>query len=249
MLSVNRGGGGRAAGRIIRCGIDSAAHGMLRAVMTRLPRRAVKGAAPLIRLLLVAAAFAANPALGQSTEASHSPVLRPGDAVRVQVWGRPEMGGELVVSPDGYLIHPLYRDIRVDNLTIPELEERLRSALEFYERDPKFVVEPLVRLVVGGAVRQPGMKSVPPGTTVRQAILEAGGVTEFGVLDRARLIRDGRVTTVDLSSEAVGQAAVASGDEIIVDRRRSVLRDIVVPVSSVVGAISSIAHVLWRLRN
>jgi protein involved in polysaccharide export with SLBB domain len=194
------------------------------------------------------------PAAAQSSPASSAAsaapsVLRPGDAVRITVWQRPEMSGEFLVAGDGSLIHPLFRVLRVDGIDGPELEERVRGFLSRFEANPQFVVEPLFRVVVEGAVRRPGMHSVPPGTTVRQAVLEAGGVTDQGVQDRVRLVRNGVTRTVELSAPGGTNMLVLSGDEIVVARRRSIMRDYVGPVSSVLGATSAIIHLVWRLRQ
>jgi polysaccharide export outer membrane protein len=175
--------------------------------------------------------------------------LEPGDAVRITVWQRPEMSGEFVVSRDGHLIHPVFRSMNVRGLTPSQIEAQVRVYLTRFESDPQFTVEPLIRLVISGEVRQPGILSVPPGTTVRQAIFEAGGVTTEGVLNRARVVRGGTMTTLDLLNAPGMAMPVQSGDEIVVARRRSILRDFIAPVGSVVGGLSGLAHLILRLTD
>lgn len=202
-----------------------------------------------VPLLLILGLFTAATAWAQAAGESAAVVLRPGDAVRIVVWERPDLSDDVVVSGDGYLFHPFYSTIRVDMLTLAQLEQRVGQRISASQANANFVIQPLFRVIVAGAVRQPGIKTLPPGTTVRQAILEAGGANELGVLNRARLIRDGSAQTIDLSTVSGAQLTVVSGDEIIVDRRRSILRDVIVPTSTIVGAVTSLVHIIWRLRN
>ena len=54
-------------------------------------------------------------------------------------------------------------------------------------------------LTVGGKVRAPGAKRWAQGMTLFQAVMAAGGPTEFGAMNRVKLYRNGRVYTYDLS--------------------------------------------------
>jgi protein involved in polysaccharide export with SLBB domain len=200
----------------------------------------------LLGITLVPDGLLAQSPTGPTT---NSALIQPGDAVRITVWQRPEMSGEFTVSREGRLIHPLYRAIDISGLDGPALEAEVRRYLERFEATPSFVVEPLFRIVVEGAVRQPGRVSVPPGTSVRDAIVEAGGVSEMGLQNRARLTRGGAVRSIALDDADQSRLEVRSGDEIVVPRRRSIFRDYVAPVSSFVGAMGSIATLIWRARR
>lgn len=188
--------------------------------------------------------------LAQSDPTRGAFVLHPGDAVRITVWRQPELSGEFLVGQDGSIMHPLYRKLNVGGLPLIELEARVRTFLTQFGAQPDFVVEPLLRVAVGGEVDRPNLYSLSPGTTVSQAVAMAGGLTERGRADRIRLFRGGQLVYVDLTRAERGTASVPveSGDEIYVERRRAVFREYIIPVMSVLGATAAIVNVLTRDR-
>lgn len=56
-------------------------------------------------------------------------------------------------------------------------------------------------VTVGGYVRAPGQVAFEPGDSLESAISRAGGATEFGALNRVKLIRDGRLWQFDLLAD------------------------------------------------
>jgi protein involved in polysaccharide export with SLBB domain len=126
------------------------------------------------------------------------------------------------------------------------IRERLRTALTRYVRDPDFVFDFLYRVSVGGEVRLPNLLNLSPQTTIAQAVAAAGGATEFGRMDRVRLFRDGREMVINLQSpdENISAMRIHSGDQIRVTRRGNLLRDVLGPFASIVGAVAALAAVL-----
>ncbi|MHB1223740.1 MAG: polysaccharide biosynthesis/export family protein [Gemmatimonadaceae bacterium] len=175
-------------------------------------------------------------------------LLRPGDHVRVTVWRSPELSGEFAVGADGRLQHPFYNDIMAVGVTAETLREHIRLRLATMEQNPEFLVEPLLRVAVGGEVRTPSLFNVAPGTTVADVVLLGGGVTESGGMDKVKLFRDGRERSVDLRRANEGQAllVVESGDQVIVGTKKSFFRDYVVPASSLVGALGWVVTLIVR---
>jgi protein involved in polysaccharide export with SLBB domain len=194
---------------------------------------------------MVPAASGQEPARIQS-----GPVLQVGDVIRISVWRKPELSGEFKVSADSSIADPFYMSVRVAGVPLSVVNERVRSHVALYETEPQVLVEPLFSVAVGGEVRQPGLHTVPPGTTVSQAYMLAGGATERGRAQRARLVRLDGEYVVDLTrpQEGMANARIASGDFILVDRRAMIFRDYIAPASSVVGAAASLLHVYLRLR-
>lgn len=171
--------------------------------------------------------------------------LRPGDMVRVQVWRQEEFSGEFFVTDQGVIAHPLYRSIYAIRRPVNEVEEALRLFLQEFESEPNFVVEAFFQVAVSGHVRQPSVYPLRPGTTVAEAVAQAGGVTEQGRLEGVILRRGGSEYRVDLT-DTTGRArevTIRSGDEIAVERRRNVMREYVLPIISVAGSIASIIRV------
>src|SRR6266568_5207404 len=172
------------------------------------------------------------------------PVLRPGDALRIDVWRHPEMSGEFVVAPDSALEHPLYQVVKVAGVPLPVVRQRLDSLLARYEQGVQFVVEPLFPVTVAGEVRQPNLYRLPQGTTFAQAVAKAGGPTELGRLDKVHVIRRDSAVVINLANgySRYGALPVASGDQVLVSRRSNfnLLRDILYPAASLTAAVAAI---------
>jgi protein involved in polysaccharide export with SLBB domain len=181
-------------------------------------------------------------------------MLTPGDSVRVVVWRRPEFSGDFVVAPNGTITHPLYRSVTVGGVPFATAEANLRRFLARFEENPEFVMEPLVRVAVSGEVDRPRVYALRPETTIAEAIGVAGGVTRDGNRGRIRILRtenSGQVRELvaDLNDPQTGAGGspVLSGDQIVVDRKRNFLRDVVLPVLGVIGSVASIALLVDRV--
>jgi polysaccharide export outer membrane protein len=195
----------------------------------------------IIRAVLSAIVIAA-PAHAQSGEVVG---FSPGDVVRISVWRQPELSGEFYIMSDGTIVHPLYRGVKVTGIPFTDVEARIRALLAQYEATPQFVIEPLLRIAVGGEVGNPNLYTVPPETTIAQAVALAGGPTQAAKLGSVRLLRGGRELSVDLRQPHTGAAAspVRSGDQIYIDRTGSFIRDVLVPLSAVTAAVASIISI------
>ena len=177
--------------------------------------------------------------------------LSPGDVIRIDVWLQKEYSCECSIAADGTISHPLYRALNVTGLPIAEIENRLRSLLGKYLATPTFDIQPLLRVVVAGEIRQPSIYTVPPGTSVAQVVFRAGGPTERGRLDRVHLIRGNTSQVLDLTrpDTTTSQVEVHSGDQILIDRRRSIMQDVVAPSSSILAALAAVTGVIIQLNT
>ena len=207
---------------------------------------------PLLFLVLAATPadiHAQNPA----PDAQQTTMLAPGDSVRIVVWRKPEMSGDFIIAPDNTISHPLYRAVRVGGVPFATAETNVRNFLAKFEQDPQFVVEPLVRVAVSGEVGRPQVFAVRPETTIGEAVAQAGGPNQFGERDKVRVLRretGGRqrefvVSLLDPESPAA-TIRVHSGDQIVVDRRRSFFREVFLPALGVLGSAASIYLVIDR---
>ena len=122
------------------------------------------------------------------------------DQVQVTVWRNPELGITVPVRPDGMISVPLIGDVLAGGRTPPEVAKDIQDKLAVYVRDPQVAViltelrshEYLSRVRVTGAVRQPVSLPYRPGMTVLDAVLAAGGLSDFAAPDRAELHRQAR---------------------------------------------------------
>lgn len=119
------------------------------------------------------------------------------DILEINVWKNAELSVTVPVRPDGRISMPLLGDVMVGGLTPSEVSRRIRNDLARYLRDPHVVVilkelkshAFLSRVRVTGAVNQPVTLPFRQGMTVLDAVLEAGGLSEFAAANRAVLYR------------------------------------------------------------
>jgi polysaccharide export outer membrane protein len=205
----------------------------------------------LVLILIPMVSIAARAGAQRLVSDPSSLTLSPGDVIRIEVWQQKEYNCECAIAADGSLVHPLYREIKVAGLPLSEVESRIRSFLSRYLSSPTFEIQPLLRVIVAGEVRQPNIYTVPPGTTVAQVIAMAGGPTDRGRLEAVKVIRPIGSQVLDLTrpDAATSRTEVHSGDQILVARRRNIMQDIVAPSSSIVGALAAVTGVIIQLRR
>jgi polysaccharide export outer membrane protein len=125
------------------------------------------------------------------------------DTVQVSVWRNPELAVEVPVRPDGMITMPLIGDVRAGGRTPSQVGAEIKERLSLYIREPEVAViltelksnEFLTRVRVTGAVNTPSSLPYRQGMTVLDAILAAGGPSEFADQDQATLYRklNGRI--------------------------------------------------------
>jgi protein involved in polysaccharide export with SLBB domain len=192
-------------------------------------------AAPLAAQSAVPGGTAASPAVASGAESS---VLQPGDMVRITVWRKPELSGEFEVLPNGGVGNPYYMEVPVTGVPLLTATARIRDHIAQIESNPSVLVEPLYRVAIGGEVRRPDMYLLSPQLTVMQALIQAGGLTERARRDRLRIYRGG--TEVEWEMSRAYAEPLHSGDQIFVDRQRSLFREYFLPALGAAGSIASI---------
>jgi polysaccharide export outer membrane protein len=125
------------------------------------------------------------------------------DMIAVRVWQNKDLDVTVPVRSDGRITVPLIGDVQAGGRTPKAVADDIRGALAAYVREPQVSVlvteqrsnEYLSRVRVTGAVREPVSLPYRPGMTVLDAVLAAGGPTEFAASDRASLHRRDRDAT------------------------------------------------------
>jgi polysaccharide export outer membrane protein len=83
------------------------------------------------------------------------------------------------------------------------------------EDGDRIVVSKARQVYIDGQVSRPGGYTIEAGTTLRQALSLAGGVTDLGAVNRVRVLRNGkRLDKVDLD-----KTIIQPGDTITVPKR------------------------------
>ena len=174
--------------------------------------------------------------------------LRPGDVLRIVVWRRSEFSGDILVGPNGVLLHPLYQTVHVVNLPPDSVRANIATFLEKYDTSPQFFIEPLFRVLVGGEVRAGGLLSVPQTTTLPQAIALGGGPTQDADMTNVKLLRGHVLTVYDLTNLGLvlDTLHVQSGDQIVVGKKFNFLRDYAGPIAALVTMFISIGYFTRR---
>lgn len=124
-------------------------------------------------------------------------LIGPDDQLQVNVWRNPDLSVSVPVRPDGMISVPLVGDVEAGGLTPQNVAANIEQQLKEYVREPQVTVivtelrshEFLSRVRVTGAVGQPMSLPYRQGMTVLDAVLEAGGTTEFANANRAKLYR------------------------------------------------------------
>ena len=164
-------------------------------------------------------------------------IIRPGDFIRLTVWDNPKYDGEFEIAPDSTVRHPLYRAIKAGGLPLSAVEQRFTEYLKLWLTDARVIVEARLRVALGGAVAQPNVYSFAPEVTVSRAILQAGGPVPDADMRKVRLLRDGAEQILDLKTPTSPDRdiRVRSGDQIVLNKNRSLLREVFGPIASVMS--------------
>lgn len=176
----------------------------------------------LLSLLLAAAPanLAAQATGGTTPSGSDLNTLRPGDILKVDVWGHEEFSGQFVVDQTGHLQYPVLGDLDARTLTVHELREKLRKGLETLFRSPFVTIGQVFRISVLGEVRAPSLYTVDPTLSVLDVIAMAGGPIPGANMSKVRLMRGGTALRVSFSDGgSLQQMGVRSGDQIFVPRK------------------------------
>lgn len=169
--------------------------------------------------------------------------LRAGDVVQIEVLEDGNLNRSAIVLPDGQISVPMAGSVRAAGRSLAQVQADLSARLA-----PNFASPPTVYVTLSslgerapaaaprridvfilGAAATPGRIEVAPGTTLLQAIAQAGGLSPFAAKKRIQLRRvdrsgTERVYAIDYDAIerglAGGSMKLADGDVIVVPQRR-----------------------------
>lgn len=164
--------------------------------------RVTQGHSVVLRSIAIVGLALAGAAAAQDAPQAPSPFadryeIGVDDVVQVSVWRNPELSITVPVRPDGKISVPLIGDVDAGGRTPMQVAATIESQLANFVRDPKVAViltelnshEFISRVRVTGAVQQPVSIPYRQGMTVLDAVLQAGGITEFASADKTKLFR------------------------------------------------------------
>jgi len=120
-------------------------------------------------------------------------IIGPEDSLQVTVWKEPTLSGTFPVRPDGMISLVLAGDIPAAGLTPMALSSDISQRLKKYIQDPVVTVVVLgvnsQRIFMVGEVGHVGPVMLTPGMTPLQAIVTAGGLSQFANSKRIYILR------------------------------------------------------------
>ena len=130
--------------------------------------------------------------LSAQAEVPRHVILASGDVVKLTFSAAPELNQSQKIRTDGKLSLPLVGEVDAAGKTVGQLQSELIQLYKSQLKTPEVTVSleaSVTSVTVSGAVHKPGKLAFERPTTVLQAIMEAGGPSEFGTLKRVRLMR------------------------------------------------------------
>ena len=124
-------------------------------------------------------------------------LIGPGDQLQVFVWRNQDLSVTVPVRPDGRISTPLVENMVAVGKTPSQLARDIEGVLAEYIRTPKvnvIVTAPvgaLGQVKVVGEVTKPLAIPFHEGMTVLDAVLQAGGLTQYAAGNRAKIVRTG----------------------------------------------------------
>ena len=135
-------------------------------------------------------------------------VLRPGDSLELRIGGVPpeevqQVSGAYTIDGDGYVNLPNIGKVRASDATQSELQRSIESSYisrQIYTNPSITLTIPnMARFVnTGGEVKAPQRVPFTADLTLLGAISASGGFTDFADQGKVRLLRDGKVTIVNV---------------------------------------------------
>lgn len=162
-----------------------------------------------------------------------------GDTLRVQLYGKESSNLVLPVDREGHITMPDLGPIQVAGLRYSEVQDLIKSTVSERMIGVKAAVSMgdirSMQVFVIGEAETPGAYTVSSLTTVSQALVQAGGISDIGSLRNIQVKRNGKVVSdfdlYDLLMQGDNSADITlrSGDVVFIPARR--------PLVSVSGAV------------
>jgi len=154
-------------------------------------------------------------------------VLGEGDSIKLYFAGSPEYNSVQKIRTDGKISLPLIGEVQAAGKTLPRLQSELTSSFKPLLQNSEVVVSLEASgkpVIISGGVSGPGKFVYDRPTTLLEAIMGAGGFTDFAKRKEVRLIRlvkgQYRTEVYDMSKAFSGGATpvvyVQGGDVIYI---------------------------------
>jgi polysaccharide biosynthesis/export protein len=154
-------------------------------------------------------------------------ILAPGDVIKLTFPPTPDLNQTQKIQADGKVNLQLIGEVSAAGKTVTDFQNELRRLYSAQVKYADVVVtleSAVTQVTISGAVAKPGNLAFDRPTTVFQAIMQAGGLSEYGSFKNVHIIRmiGGREHTqiLDLRPTLSGQVTrpfyVKDGDVIYI---------------------------------
>ena len=147
-------------------------------------------------------------------------LLGAGDALRITVFGEPDLSGTFRIADNGTLVMPLVGQVSAQGLSVTELQKRLVTQLNVKavkSPDVTIQIEEYRPFFILGEVKNPGSYPYVPDMTVLTAVAIAGGFTFRASEDEVSVTRKRNGAASE--SRASRASRVLPGDVVFVFER------------------------------
>lgn len=167
-------------------------------------------------------AGASNIALQIKTRLSEGD-FRRGDRIALMVQAESTLTDTFTVSsgPELILPPPTTGSLSLEGVLRSELQDKLAAYIGRFRNNPMVRAQPLLRIAVQGEVANGGIYAVSADAQLADALMAAGGTTEFAKANHVAIARNGTTfwtgTAFDTDLDALG---LRDGDQIVVGSTR-----------------------------
>jgi protein involved in polysaccharide export with SLBB domain len=146
-----------------------------------------------------------------------------GDRIALMVQGEQALTDTFTVGSgaDLMLPPPTVGSLSLKGVLRSEVETKLTEYVKRFKANAVVRATPLIRLSIQGEVAKPGVYSVPADGRLADALMAAGGTTQYAKANKASVERNGRRMWEGSSFETdLDALQVKDGDQIVVGSKR-----------------------------
>jgi protein involved in polysaccharide export with SLBB domain len=149
--------------------------------------------------------------------------FRRGDQIVLMVQGEPALTDTFTVGSQADLLlpPPTVGSLSLKGVLRSELEPKLTAYVARFKNNAVVRAQPLMRLSIQGEVAKAGVYAVPADARLSDALMAAGGTTQFAKPNNISVERNGRRIVEGASLESdIDALNLRDGDQIVVDSKR-----------------------------
>jgi protein involved in polysaccharide export with SLBB domain len=149
--------------------------------------------------------------------------FRRGDRIALLVQGEPTLTDTFTVGAgsDLMLPPPTVGSVSLKGVLRSELQPKMTEYVGRFRTNAVVRAQPLLRLSIQGEVAKGGIYAVPADAQIADALMAAGGTTQYAKSNRVTIEREGNKiwqgSAFDTDLDAIG---LRDGDQIVVDSNR-----------------------------